>query len=62
MLFGYLESLVGTAQPKCEFGNGDFLIYDEDGGWDDAWINLSRRIKKDNETLKMILEGVSTDG
>ena len=62
VLFGYLESLVGTAQPKCEFEGGDILVYDDDGGWDDAWINLSRRIKKDNETLKTILEGVKKDG
>ena len=58
-MFTYLEGLIGTPQPKCEFENNDILVYDEKGGWDNSWVNLSRRVREDSQRLKHIAEEVS---
>ena len=58
-LFTHLEGLIGTAQPKCEFENNDILVYDEEGDWDNSWVNLSRRVMEDSQRLKHIAKEVS---
>ena len=60
-LFERIADQRGICLPteQCEYSNGEVLMYDEDGSWDDSWINLNRIVADYAQKIAAVVEGVS---
>ena len=63
-LFERIADQRGICLPttQCEYSNGEVLMYDEDGSWDDSWLNLNRIVADYAQKIAQIVKVVKTDG
>lgn len=61
VLFSHISDQRGTCVPTdaISYSAGEVLMYDEDGGWFDSWINLSRVVADYAQKIAAVVEGVS---
>lgn len=63
-LFQHIVDQRGLDVPteECQFSAGEVLMYDEDGGWGDSWINLNRVVADYAQKIARVTSEVSKNG
>lgn len=64
VLFQHIVDQRGLDVPteECQFSAGEVLMYDEDGGWGDSWINLNRVVADYAQKIARVTSEVSKNG
>ena len=62
-LFERIADQRGICLPTkaSEYSNGDVLMYDEDGSWDDSWLNLNRIVADYAQKMACVMKEVNNN-
>ena len=64
ILFQHIVDQRGLDMPtdECHYFSGEVLMYNEDGGWGDSWINLNRVVADYTQKIACVMNGVNANG